>query len=57
MARHKGCVAKMRRKEEGKRRNRQEKEKNGDQIAIKNGPCASLYLRSRHFLDQSEIRY
>ena len=63
MARRKRCVVKRRRKEEGKRKKREEKEeKNGDQIAKKKKKkkkkIAHLFpLRSRHFLDQSEIRY
>ena len=62
MARRKRCVVKKRRKEEEKRRKREEKEeKNGDQIAKKKEKeevRAHLFsLRSRHFLDQSEIRY
>ena len=56
----------MRGKEEKKGRGKEEKkrrkggEKNGDQIAKKKkkGVCAHLFpLRSRHFLDQSEICY
>ena len=64
MARRKRCVVKRRRNEEGRRRKREEKEeKIGDQIAKKKKKekkkvRAHLFpLRSRHFLDQSEIGY
>ena len=54
MTRRKRRVVKRKRKEEGKRRRKEGKI--GDQIAKK--VRAHLFpLRSRHFLDQSEIRY
>ena len=62
MARRKRCVVMRRRKKEVKRRKREEnEEKIGDQIAKKKKKKkvrAHLFpLRSRHFLDQSEIPY
>ena len=61
MARRKRCVVKRRRKEEAKRRKREEKEgkKWGPNRKKKKKEVrAHLFpLRSRHFLDQSEICY